>query len=298
MQKDTKVCIIFFGLPRNTDKTSGGLTKYLIEPLKKDHQTDVLSCLNYQKIVKNARSDENAELDDSNYSFFREHTLILINPDDHFDPNLHAELMRFGDGLHDGGVSVRNHLLQLYTIKRAFEAAKEIDDYDIYVFMRPDICIHEEVPLAKFIRKYKDTNTVLVPFWQGWAGVNDRLCLATRHSAPYFAERYGRALDWCKKSGRPVIAEEILLDSFITGNVNIKTCDTKMSRVRVDGKMMEETYDIREGFSSWERAFSAQLSHIDLHKALIGTSKLSVLYVKERLRRLARRLKKREILRK
>lgn len=262
-----KIAICFYGLPRSSSVTLPTIFEHILEPLK-EYEVKIFSVFNYQQNIQSERSNENNIISQSNYDFFESHRHLFLEPSSYFDEQLHARLLKLGDSWKNNGLSLKFHLMQLYTIEKVYELAKEEFNPDYFLFIRPDLFIHEKLPLEKYIKKKSNSDFVLIPSWQWWSGVNDRFCFASKLSAPTFATRYTRLLK--RKILKSVHSESDLEIFFKDDHIKLLTFDSRMSRVRAGGEFASENFDPLYSTLGWRRRLKAKIYNIEICKGLAG----------------------------
>lgn len=277
-----RVGIIFFGLPRHTSVTLPSIKKYILEALE-GHTVFIESCLSLQDSIANERSAEFTHLDATNYEFFKQYPHQFVPPNLLLNNYLHAELLKFGDKWADDGQSLNNLMMQLQCIKNAYINCKQ-HDCDIYLFVRPDLIIHEPIPIQLFIKKYAHKNAILLPSWQWHGGVNDRFAIATKVSAEIYGLRYDQVLAYCTNKQKPLHSESFLRYLLSLHQVKIKTCQTKMSRVRVIGPIKDEIFSCVMRMGGFKNAFYAQMNQLVLLDRILGLLKVTLRYVAMQLK--------------
>lgn len=82
--------------------------------------------------------------------------------------------------------SLKNALRQANSLKLVFDAINMDEEYDAYMFLRSDVYLYPLVNISELL-KYK--NKLVVPSWQTYGGVNDRVAFTCNRS---FAQTYSR----------------------------------------------------------------------------------------------------------
>ena len=272
-----KIGIIFFGLPRCSALTVPSIQNFIIDELKK-HELFIESCLSLQTSVLNVRSDENHQIEDINYDFFRSYPHQFIEPDSLLDMKLHAELLRFGDAWEDNGASLRNLLLQLASMQKAYLNCKK-NECDFYIFVRPDLIIQDPIPLQNFISRFADKHAIMLPGWQWFKGVNDRFAIASKSAADAYGLRYDHLLSFCRNSHRPIHSERFLSSQLSSHQIIIKTCTTRMSRVRASCQARDEVFSVVRRMGGFKCALHAQLGQVVWSQKLIGLTQIVMYYL-------------------
>lgn len=273
-----KIGIIFFGLPRNTQSTLPSIKQYILNALG-DHEIFIESCFSLQTYISNAHSNEAAALDQANYSFFEQYSHQFIEPDALLDKDLFEQVIKFGDKWKDNGRSLKNLLMQLNCIQIAYLRCKK-HGCDFYIFVRPDIIIHEAIPIKTFIERYTKERAVLLPSWQWYKGINDRFAIATQSASDTLGLRYYSVLQYCKDYNQPLHSENFLYSLLISDkSLTIRTCTSKMSRVRVDGTLAQESFSVVKRMGGFNRAVYSNIRRLQPNQKLLGLLSIFCYYL-------------------
>ena len=267
-----KVGVIFFGLPRATGVTLPSIQRYIFDALK-EYSVFVESCLTIQDSVNNPRSNELCALDQSNYDFFKTKPHQLFLPNELLDANLHHRLLLLGDAWQDNGQSLKNLLMQLHSLKLAYLKIKQ-NECDVYLFVRPDLLIHEYIPIKEFIEQYAHKKAAMVPSWQWFGGLNDRFAVVSAKAADAYGLRYDQMLSYCLANKKPLHGESFIADCLKNNQTIIKTCRTKMSRVRASGEIKSEQFSNIMGKRGFKNVLFAIFSQVRFHDKVLNLFEL------------------------
>ena len=262
-----KVGVIFFGLPRATAVTLPSIQQYVFDELK-EYSVFVESCLTIQDSVNNPRSNELCALDKSNYDFFKTKPHQLLLPNELLDANLHRQLLQLGDAWQDNGQSLKNLLMQLHSIKLAYLKAKQ-NECNVYLFIRPDLLIHDYIPIKEFIQQYAHKKAAMVPSWQWFGGLNDRFSVVSAQAADAYGLRYDQILNYCLANKQPLHGESFIADCLKNNQTIIKTCRTKMSRIRASGEIKSEQFSNIMGKRGFKNVLFAIFSQVRLQDKML-----------------------------
>lgn len=269
-----RIGIVFFGLPRCSRMTLPTIEQYILGALPADAEVFIHSSLSYQTAITNLRSQEAGKVEAENYTFFTQYPHIFTTPEQLLDTELYQQLLAYGDKQWaDNGASLRNLMLQLNSLRLGYLACRQ-HGCDFYLFVRPDLLIHDAIPIVDFIEKMQDERAVMLPGWQWHRGVNDRFCLATQRAADVFGLRYERMLDFCQKTGREMHSERFLAYELQVNNVVVRTCTARMSRVRVSGQQVEEEFSPLRRMGGIRAALRAQWLQIRSYDRFTGILKV------------------------
>lgn len=123
-----------------------------------------------------------------------------------------------------------------------FTQSKKTKHYDMYVIARPDV---------KFINKLKfdisnfELNTVYVPKFHSWEGINDRFAIGDERAIGKYCCKFNETMEWV---GNGIIdnSEKFLKNYLISKNVNINYIDIIFQRIRANGNIFSLDEDLQE----------------------------------------------------
>lgn len=198
-----------------------------------------------QAVIDNPRSYECNVIVEPRWELLRPDVLKISEPDVDVDPEKTSKLLSYGDVYQDSGLSLRNLMHQLYSLKIVWAAAQEWAP-DAVIFARPDLRYHDSAyscvkRALQFLRP-----AVYTPRWQQWlGGSNDRFAICIgKKAAESFASRLDLASDYCNSENCEggLHAERLLLYSLLrSGCYNFST-NLTASRVRANGQTVVEDF--------------------------------------------------------
>ena len=253
--KPLSVALIFYGLTRSLSKTAPTIHANIFGVLRAHNiNFDVhVHAVQFWGEYSNPRNGElSVSLNNSEWKLLHpdyishtEHTEFL---------SVHRELINrvlsHGDPHANGGLSTRNELEALHSMKIAASGATESGKkYDGMMILRPDLKYVDPVDLASFIWAVEH-DAVVTPAWQQWAGENDRFSFGSWRGMLEISTRFDRVLDFCKQTGSAWHAEKFLsweIRRILKSKQASLHCRTnqKAVRVRANGNEHNEDFSVR-----------------------------------------------------
>ena len=257
--KNERVAIVFYGLPRGLSHTHLSIKQNIFDVLK-------AHCIPFEVFFhhvvflepfSNPRNNElNVQLNNSewrllnpNVELSTEHGEFLSSQE-----QFTKSVLAYGDPHNNDGLSTRNELEALHSLKAAVLAARGKGKrmFGGLIILRPDLIYHDkfDVDLLLFAMSQ---HLVVLPAWQMWGGANDRFSFGAWEPMSEMGTRFDRILEYCKATNRSWHAEsfvEWLLDNLHSrtrdahGAGNKRFCHTTMraSRVRAHGVVKDEDF--------------------------------------------------------
>jgi hypothetical protein len=205
--------IIYFGLTRSVKKTHESHTKHVFDVLKREK----LSYKTFMHTWKTKDGTQNVwqniipqKID------YTEHLLLspdfyTIDDENEFLDGINMDNYFYKDAtdnIPDGWGEpkmVSNHICMLESQKRAFSmvAANVMkgDKFKFVMFIRPDITIHNELPLYTILVNH---DKIQIPNHNHFAGANDQFAILNYEHACIYGRRIDELADFRKKRGRIV----------------------------------------------------------------------------------------------
>jgi hypothetical protein len=236
-----KIALAFFGLPRCSAVSFPSIASALIAPLAAAGELHVFHHLWKQQQVRNLRSAEDHRLHEANYAPFARFEGNCAEAPPQPSPLL-QRIAVHGDAFHDGLQSLRNLLLQLeslYEVTQQVAAAQP----DVVVFARPDLLYHDALPPEEVARAFAHPDSVAVPCWESWGGLNDRFAVCGARAWRAYGGRLLLADHFCERTGQPLHSETFLAYAMAFAGVRVRTISLRASRVRVDGRVEAEDFE-------------------------------------------------------
>ena len=206
--------IIYFGLTRSVIKTHETHKKYVFDVLKKENLTyktfihtwktkddrqniweDIIpQKINYGEYK--LLSPDYYKLDDE------DDFLESINMDDYFYKDVWEKMGTSGEWLPK---MVSNHLCMLESQKRGLNmvnsSVSEGNKFKFIMFIRPDITIHNDLPVSIIVNNIKE---IYIPNHGRYEGLNDQFAIMNYEDAHHYGNRIDEASDFRKNHGRIV----------------------------------------------------------------------------------------------
>lgn len=258
-----KVAVVFYGLPRGLSHTHRSINENVLNVLR-------ARCVPFEiffhRVVflepfSNPRNNEiNVVLNNSEWR--------LLNPDVELSTE-HGEflsshehfinsVLAYGDPHHNEGLSTRNELEALHSLKQAVRAAMSEGKHRFngLIILRPDLIYHDEFDVDLLLHAVSN-RLVVIPAWQSWSGANDRFSFGAWGPTVELGMRFDKILQYCQSTNSSWHAETyvdwLLNDMLIrTGGAREKGnevfCHTaiRASRVRANGVIKDEDFSYPE----------------------------------------------------
>ncbi|SEJ03502.1 hypothetical protein SAMN04244573_01083 [Azotobacter beijerinckii] len=254
-----KIAVAYFGIPRNSKICYPSILQNIYAALPE--RADVESFYHFyrQDRVRNPHSGEDGALDSENYSAFAGMQGVLEPPDECLQRWEFERIKEFGDAWGDDFVSLGNLLRQLNSL---YEVVSQVESFapDFVLFVRPDLLYHDPMPSYIFRFPGLRRDNVYVPNWQWWGGLNDRFAICGRDSYKAYGRRIERIFDFCQATGRPLHSERLLKYALRQARSRVCTLNVRASRVRLDGKVVEELFSSRKKMKRREDRYIHPLS--------------------------------------
>jgi hypothetical protein len=242
-----KVAIAFFGIPRNSAVCFPSIQKNILDVLPPSADVECFYHLYSEREILNPRSGEAGLLDEKNYLPFIPMQGVLEEPELCLDRWDFERIRRLGDYWDDNFRSLRNLIHQLNSLHAVTELlAPSTPDY--VLFVRPDVFYHDALPTYLFSRVEKRARNIYIPSWQWWNGANDRFAVCGRGIYRAYGSRIEYVPSFCDRYRQPLHSERLLKHALNINGARICAINTRLSRVRIDGRFVPES------FRSWPTA--------------------------------------------
>ena len=254
----SRFAICFFGIPRALNKTAESIKLNIVKPLKR-FDPIVLGHFFDQKTIRNTRSGESGSINFEDVSLLPFDSICKEPTDEFLTRDFYNEVKSYGDVFGDDFQSIRNLLHQLKSISTVTRMALNNGAKQV-LFVRPDIMYHDS--FDKISRLLQQSGSYCyIPNWQHWSrGYNDRfaLCIGT-DSIEAYGNRYYRLRDYMEECRIPLHPEKFLKYCLSRNkNTTVKFIKLKGSRVRIDGRIMQEDFmdfRLRRIFNKFSKLF-------------------------------------------
>ncbi|MDB4240814.1 hypothetical protein N9801_00920 [Yoonia sp.] len=275
--KNKNIAIGFFGIPRSIRFTKESIYTNILDPIKSEYNTKIFCHFIQQEAISNPRTGEYTKISQRDYNEMASDQTRLTSE---FDPNLMRYLLKlkkFGDVNNDNYRSLNNLINQLYSMRQLTNEIEQ-EGYDICLFVRPDLRYHDSMISVIDLAYRCSSDTVFLPEWQPWRGLNDRFAVCVGKKAiRAYGKRILSAENYCKYSMSPLNSERLLQFSLRENNISIKKIPNRASRVRADGVEVDEDFSLAHHLPTSERIKSSiyesgvRLSEITRTKSVLRT---------------------------
>jgi hypothetical protein len=214
--------------------------------LKENYHVKEYFHLYDQDTISNKRSNENGVIARSNYDFVRRCTGILEVPNDASILDYFIECKKFGDSWSDDYKSLKNLLMQLYSISKSLTLTDAYDP-DVVIFLRPDILYLDKINFRVINDLIENPEKIYIPGWQWWGGYNDRFAFCGKSSFKIYGSRLLNVVNYCREKEKPLHGERLVKYVIKKNNIPVGIADVRAVRVRVDGSRKKEIFSSVRG---------------------------------------------------
>jgi hypothetical protein len=241
-----KIAICFFGITRSLTHTIASIEHNVIAPCKSLGETRIYCHFFEQTSIANPRTGEFGELRQE-HELLHPDQITLEKPGTCLETRHYSRIASFGAPMSADMASLQNLVHQLHSLDQVFRMTEPWNP-DLYLFCRPDLEYHDSLDKAlKQAIKRRSTHAVL-PYWQQFRGYNDRFAICVgKRAARAYATRIEHALDFCQEKQIGLHAESLVRHALCKYGVDIKWMDTRASRVRFNGDVVNESFDQKIG---------------------------------------------------
>ena len=238
-----KCAVAFFGLPRNSEVCFPSIQKNIYGSLPDGAVVRSFYHLYEQERIDNPRSNEKEKISSSNYVPFKGMEGELEKPGLVLEKWNFKYFHSLGDTWGDEGISIKNLIHQLHSLRQVTLLIEESGMApDFVIFVRPDLIYHNEIPKHVFKSFSHNYNSVYVPGWQWWKGLNDRFAICGKESYKSYGKRIEEAMNYCTSGDEEIHAEKLLKYALYKSRSKIKFLKSYASRVRVNGEIVDEDF--------------------------------------------------------
>jgi hypothetical protein len=238
-----RVAVIFFGVARGTAMTVASIKRciYACNPGATFH---TIASLNLVDTITNPRTGElGAPLNAADVFLLNADVYALTRQDDAAIATAFAAARQQHDVFGNCWISVRNHLHQLASLRRAWRLAADLPaGFDYFLFVRPDLRYLDEIHLADLIARFHGDNNISLPAWHSFGGFNDRFALATPGAARHYAGRLDLVAKYCANA--PLHPESLLAYALGKGECKIGQLPARAFRVRAHGALNPDDFGL------------------------------------------------------
>jgi len=246
--KGVNVCI--YGLNRSLGVTVHSIQDKILRPLQS--MVDEVHCHAAFNVTASGefsskRSGEGlSRLADDQQELLPDFRIQLVDQDD-FDAGFKlADVLVAGDHYQDDGGSVLNMMRALHALQRSYNAIPVNARQSFStIFVRPDLDIIDDLDL-EFLLSHAYENSIVVPGWQFFGGVNDRFAVAAAgHASDAYANRFDTVFQYLALTGRPFHSERYLFDVLNLKRIKVlPIVQARFVRVRAGQAFHPETIQL------------------------------------------------------
>jgi len=242
-----KFCICFFGVVgRSLSDTINSINNNIFDVLKEHNiEYDVLCHNILVDSITNLRTGEkDAKVNNDDYKLLNP-TIYIEDKQEDIDKLFKYENYR-ADTTTDiykipGCPVIKNIIRQMYSIEKVTELWKSKKDYDLYIYLRPDLLYINKINVPQILENINKKNILFTPNWgQGAQGINDRIYYGDYKTIQIFGNRINSLNNFTIDKGKVYNSEKhmkILTETYEIEKIFI---DLKGNRVRVNGIIVKE----------------------------------------------------------
>lgn len=158
-----KFCICFFGvISRSLIYTIDSIKQNIFDVLAKNNiEYDVYI---HNNIVNNI---SNIQLNNDNYK--------LLKPNKYIEDDQTVIDERIQKYLFNVCEKYVNSIRQIYSVNSVTELWENDTEYDLYLYLRPDLLYTNELDISHILENINKENVLFTPNWHKWRGLNDRI---------------------------------------------------------------------------------------------------------------------------
>jgi hypothetical protein len=239
-----RVAIIYFGMSRAARHTRSSINLHILQPLQNAGvKVASIASLNISDSIHSSRSGafhvavENGD----DFTIEARHYVLVRQDDESIAAEMNCARTQT-DPFENDYVSVKNLLHQLASLKRGWRAlhAFEPGKFDYYYFIRPDLRYEDRIDLEDLKHRLVSPESILLPSWHGWGGLNDRFAVARPEAAEHYALRIDLVAEFCRSN--PLHSETFLAWALAKRGCSIAELPARASRIRGNGAMVREDF--------------------------------------------------------
>ena len=167
--------------------------------------------------------------------------MILEEPDICLANAGYEWILSHGDAFEDHGKSLANLIHQLHSLQILGQMINTWAP-DIVVLARPDLLYHDNLKATISAHLRLPPTALSLPNWQWYGGYNDRLAVCGIEACSAYTNRITLIKSYLNKTGGPLPAERFLKFSLHECGIFPHMISARASRVRANGKMVEENF--------------------------------------------------------
>lgn len=221
-----KFCICFFGvISRSLTYTIDSINKNIFDVLKNNNiEYDVYV---HNNIVNNMG---NLKLNHPDYK--------LLNPTKYIEDKQELIDIKIQKYLFNVCDKYKNSIRQIYSAKYVTELWENDTEYDLYLYLRPDLLYTNELDISHILENINKENLLFTPHWHKWGGLNDRIFIGKKD----VMSKIGKRIDLIPKILKTKYHSEQFL-KLAVDHYGIETIDISLrgDRIRSCGTNYENT---------------------------------------------------------
>ena len=243
------VALICYGLPRSLHFTINSMRTNMISPLQSVGITvDIfVHTFHHRRPISNRRSlERDVKLDNNEWKLLQPVAVDVESVDSVLNDqkSLLSELKRYGDAWHDGFRSLERYLLALHSAKHATQLVQMRNKkYDGAILTRGDLLFLDPIDVDLFVKAVRQ-QSVVVPGWQSWSGLNDRFMYGAVDEIFRYAYRIDNVSSFCLRTGESFHSERFLrwFCASAVKQTMPRCTKQRAARVRADGHVQHENF--------------------------------------------------------
>ena len=246
--KGVNICI--YGLNRSLGVTVHSIENKILQPLRS--MAEELHCHAAFNVTASGefsskRSGESlSRIADDQQDLLPGFQIQLVDQDE-FDAGFDlAGALAPGDHYQDDGGSVLNMMRALHALKKCYGSIPvHARESFPTIFVRPDLDIIDDLDIG-FLLSHSSGNSIVVPGWQFFGGVNDRFAVAAAGDASAaYANRFDTVFQHLALTGRPFHSERYLFDVLNLRRIKVlPIVQARFVRVRAGQAFHPETIQL------------------------------------------------------
>jgi hypothetical protein len=237
-----KIAIGFYGITRSLKHTIKSINQNILQACKRHASINVYAHFYEQQIINNPRTREQGSLDPDEWRLLQADQVQIDKIDESQDLETLSQFSKFGNSWEDEGQSTLNIIRQLDSLKKLTQLILRDHEFNMVIFVRPDMYYHDEFPILEMIQNIRP-DTAYVPGWAFGGGVNDRFSICGKSAYLAYGQRIDDAVKYCMKYKKPVHSERLLLYALARHQVRIRYISTRATRIRSNAVWSDEFFN-------------------------------------------------------
>ena len=241
----TKIAFAFWGLARSLNFTIDSINKYIFDIFKNNNIEYKIFFHTYsiKSIYNNERSNEvNIKLDNNLYKLLNCDFIEIENQEDVKKEINFKDYRSKGDPWRNNFDTLNNFILALRSKSKVCQMiTKSNIDFDYIIYLRPDVQYVQ--PFDLNFLKLINNNTVVIPDFHWWGGVNDRFCICNNKTYKKYGDNFKFLKDYSKisKPHSERFHGDMIINKY---KLKVKKINFMFIRIRCFGKKNKADNDI------------------------------------------------------